>query len=103
MKYDRYRSFNIHNISIKYHISQAFSLLFFVFWEIAHSELSVRSLIQTVLYDILSLGTLGFSAQSVEIALYDKKSHSREESSYILIVLYFLDYYQVGLLVLKGG
>ena len=88
VKYDRYRSFNILNILIKYHISQAFSLLFFVFWEIAHNELSVKSLIQTVLYDILSLGTLGFSAQSVEIALYDKKSHSREESSYILKLLY---------------
>ena len=101
--YDRYRSFNIHNISIKYHISQAFSLLFFVFLENSSSELLGGALIQTVLYDILSLGTLGFSAQCIEINPYDKKSDSREQSSYILIVLDLLDYYQVGVLVLKGG
>ena len=86
--YDRYRSFNILNIRIKYYISQAFSLLFFALLKNSSSELSGRALIQTILYDILSLATLGFSAQSVEIALYDKKSDSIDESSYFLKVLY---------------
>ena len=53
-------------------------------------ELLGRALIQTILYDILSLGTLGFSAQSVEIIPYDKMSESRDESSYFLKVLYDL-------------
>jgi len=46
---------------------------------------------------------LGFSAQSVEITPYDKKSESREESFIYLKVLYDYSIRLDRLFVLKGG
>ena len=42
--YDKHRPFNIHNITINYHISQAFYLSFFAFLGKAHNELLGRAI-----------------------------------------------------------